>query len=147
MNWLAACRCGCGIPAPLSNLMRAIEAPVSSLRHSIFSWMPLSDFSRQANLSDWIKISSRLGAPSGRSIVVTSWCSAVRTHDVIEPRASRLPRHRFQFDKAREVGDAGFVCEPVNRPHLVDEDKRAHGLMRRNRLTENRLDFVLPTAE
>src|SRR5258708_37048532 len=61
------------MPAPLSNLMSAIDAPVSSLRHSIFSCTPFSDFSRQATLSDWIRISSRLGAPSGSLVIGTSF--------------------------------------------------------------------------
>jgi len=45
MNWFEAWRCGSGMPAPLANLMSAIEAPVSSSRHSIFSKTPASDFS------------------------------------------------------------------------------------------------------
>jgi hypothetical protein len=47
MNWLEAWECGAGIPAPLAKRISAIEAPVSSLRHSIFSEMPFKDFSRQ----------------------------------------------------------------------------------------------------
>src|ERR1700719_2300036 len=53
------------MPAPLSNLIMAIEAPVSSFRHSIFSDTPLSDFSRHGIASVWTRISSRLGAPAG----------------------------------------------------------------------------------
>src|SRR5262249_4166735 len=68
MNWFDACRCGCGMPAPLSNRISAIEAPVSSLRHSIFSWMPASDFARHGICSDWIRISARLGASGGMFI-------------------------------------------------------------------------------
>src|ERR1700751_1627174 len=102
MNWLAACRCGCGMPAPLSNLIRAIDAPVSSLRHSIFSWMPLSDFSRHATLSDWIRISSRPGAPLGRFIVwyLVSGQGAPQGVQVLWG-----PSHRLELDQPRQIGD------------------------------------------
>src|SRR5688572_20290298 len=53
------------MPEPLANRISAIDAPVSSLRHSIFSEMPFSDFSRHGILSVSIRISSSLGAPSG----------------------------------------------------------------------------------
>src|SRR5262245_32965302 len=56
------------MPAPLSNLIRAIEAPVASSRQSIFSCTPLSDFSRHGIDSDWTRISSSLGAPSGSMV-------------------------------------------------------------------------------
>src|ERR1035441_7613801 len=60
------------MPAPLSNLMSAIDAPVSSLRHSIFSCTPLSDLSRHGTLSDWIRISWRSGAPAGSCVMKAS---------------------------------------------------------------------------
>src|SRR6185312_2078503 len=53
------------MPQPLANRIIAIEAPVSSLRHSIFSEMPFSDFSRHGTFSVSSRISSSLGAPCG----------------------------------------------------------------------------------
>src|SRR6185437_10749472 len=57
------------MPAPLSNLISAIEAPVASSRHSIFSCMPLSDFSRHGTESVLIRISSSLGILSGNFVM------------------------------------------------------------------------------
>src|ERR1043166_7977275 len=61
------------MPAPLANLIIAIEAPVSSLRHSIFSEMPFSDFSRQGSFPVSTRISSSFGAPSGSLTMASSF--------------------------------------------------------------------------
>src|SRR5579875_324262 len=63
MNWFEAWECGCGMPAPFAKRIRAIDAPVASSRHSIFSATPLSDFSRQGIPSLWIRISAGSMAP------------------------------------------------------------------------------------
>src|SRR3954470_12698091 len=65
MNWLEAWLCGLGMPAPFSNLLSEIVAPVASSRQSIFSWRPLSDLARQGTSFVWMRISVRLGAPFG----------------------------------------------------------------------------------
>src|SRR5436190_1323304 len=143
------------MPAPLSNLMSAIDAPVVSLRHSIFSCTPLSDFSRQATFADWIRISSRLGAPSGSLVMVASYRVGVmgggKPGDVADARLaccrSRAPGHRFHFDQPREIRHRRFVGEPVDGAHFIDEDERARGLLRRDLLAEDGLDLVLAAAE
>src|SRR6267378_5596229 len=72
--------------APLENLIRATEAPVASSRHSIFSWIPASDFARHGTESVSISSSSRLGAPAGRFIFMPSQerpdCPAATYHDI-----------------------------------------------------------------
>src|SRR6267378_2226728 len=72
--------------APLENLIRATEAPVASSRHSIFSWIPASDFARHGIESVSISSSSRLGAPAGRFIFMPSQerpdCPVATYHDI-----------------------------------------------------------------
>src|SRR5712691_10110575 len=60
------------MPAPLANLMSAIDAPVASSRHSIFSETPPSDLSRHGMSPLWTRISSRLGAPGGSFTIAAS---------------------------------------------------------------------------
>src|SRR4051794_36530697 len=60
------------MPAPLANRIIAIEAPVSSFRHSIFSEMPFSDFSRHGIFAVSSRISSSAGAPAGNWTMVHS---------------------------------------------------------------------------
>ena len=55
------------MPAPFAKRISAIEAPVCSLRHSIFSETPFSDFSRQGRSLACSSTSSRLGIAALRA--------------------------------------------------------------------------------
>src|ERR1700687_1007645 len=50
----------------------AMEAPVASSRHNIFSEMPFSDFSRHGIFPVSTRSSSSFGAPSGSLTIVPS---------------------------------------------------------------------------
>src|SRR5437763_14735882 len=94
------------MPAPLANLIIAIDAPVSSLRHSIFSEMPFSDFSRHGIFAVSTSISSRFGAPSGRLIIIPPLHRQLLKAGQNE--CIRLPTIAFgAFDVARKASGRG----------------------------------------
>src|SRR6185312_5226777 len=130
------------MPAPLSNLMSAIDAPVSSLRQSIFSEMPLSDFSRHGIASDWMRISWRLGAPSGSCVMEASIARVF-----VVRRSGRGPGDGFHLYQAREIRHVRCVGQPVHFAHVVDEDIGAGGLVGGDLPAGDRLDLVGAAAQ
>src|SRR5262245_5992805 len=91
------------MPAPLANRMSAIDAPVASLRHSIFSAMPTSDFSRHGMASLWIRISSSLGAPAG-SIGISG-------------------ASRFDLDEHVAIGPVAAIAQLVHLAAVAPDDR------------------------
>src|SRR5258708_954373 len=126
------------MPDPFSNLISAIEAPVSSFRHSIFSCTPLSDFSRQGMESALMRISSSFGVSLGRS-----FGSVVMACDP----SVRRPADALELDEPRQIADVRTIGQPMHRPHLVHEHDRAERLVGRYLVAEDRLDLVLAAAE
>src|SRR5215211_3030494 len=153
------------MPAPLTNLIRAIDAPVSSLRHSIFSWMPLSDFSRHGNEAVFMRISSSAGMFLGSFVIAgPDLCLSERAAERSSasvwrgnrgiPCAGRFdgrlcgrPAHALELDQPRQVADLVAIGQLVHRSHLVHEHGRAERLVGYPLVAEDRLDLVLPAAE
>ena len=85
------------MPAPLANRISAIDAPVSSLRHSIFSEMPFNDFSRHGILSVSTSISCEIGhflrqLGHGVLVIVRDWGQCLISS---EPKPSTLSSMPF----------------------------------------------------
>src|SRR5689334_18041218 len=116
------------MPAPLANLISAIDAPVSSLRHNIFSEMPFSDFSRHGSLPVSIRISSSLGAPSGSLTMASSFViSRTLYRQPLEVSRERMHAARAGFSDLDRLGEhaAGLAVLPL-RIEQVDVEREHH---------------------
>src|SRR3954447_9673864 len=119
----------------------AMEAPVASSRHNIFSEMPLSDFSRHGIFPVSTKSSSSFGAPSGSLTIVVP--SSDRELRKIGRERMHPPRPVAGDDDGLGEHAAGLAVHPF-RIEQVDVHGEHHAGLE---LVADRLQRALVGAE